>query len=364
MSRRNKYRSFLLRLFGCYGPYHDNAKQIVQLGHGLVRDLHEANKYRFFICLFSVLLGTIFSFDAYGQSNYPLGGLPGAATRMGFGAQGIGIANALTAVKSGDAIGYYNPALTPFQTSPVGTASFGFLPFDRHLNFLNYTQSLKPTAGISIGIINAGVSNIEGRNRDGGVTDTYSTSENVFLFSFGVKLNEQAAIGLTTKVFYYSLFEGVKSTTTGFDIGFVYSLDDEWTVGAVIQDINSKYKWDTSSLYGREGNSTTERFPLRRKLAVSYAPKFFQSRISGELEFISSVMLARIGAEIPIYEGITVRGGVDQISFAGDVTSKPSLGFSFQTPLSTWKPTLHYTYVIEPYSTGGIHLFSLSLNFE
>lgn len=321
-------------------------------------------KYRFFICLFSVLLGTICSFDAYGQSNYALGGSPGAATRMGFGAQGVGVANTLTAVKSGDVIGYYNPALTPFQTSPVGMVSFGFLPFDRHLNFLSYTQSVKPTAGISVGIINAGVSNIEGRNRDGVVTDTYSTSENVFLFSFGVKLNEHVAIGLTTKVFYYSLFEGVKSTTTGFDIGAVYSLDDEWTLGAVIQDINSKYKWDTSNLYGRDGNSTIERFPLRRKLAASYAPKFFQARISAELEFISSITLARIGAEIPLYEGITVRGGVDQISFAGDISSKPSLGFSFQTPLNTWKPTLHYTYVIEPYSTGGIHLFSLSLNFE
>ncbi|MEK6754512.1 MAG: hypothetical protein AABZ02_00005, partial [Bacteroidota bacterium] len=182
------------------------------------------------------------------------------------------MANAFSAVRSDEVTGYYNPALVPFQTHPTAMIAVGFLPLDRNLNFVSYSQSLRPSGGVSVGIINAGVSNLEGRNRDGLVTDTYSTSENEFLLSFGIKVADKVAVGVSAKIFYYSLFEGVASTTVGFDLGLVYTLDDQWTVGLVIHDINSKYKWDTSQLYGREGNTTVDRFPLRRKIGVAYSP--------------------------------------------------------------------------------------------
>ncbi|HAL57766.1 MAG TPA: hypothetical protein DCP63_15170 [Bacteroidetes bacterium] len=298
------------------------------------------------------------------QVSYDLGGLPGAATRLGFGARGIGMANTLTAVKNIEAVGYYNPALTPFQTSRTALISVGFLPFDRHLNALNYSQSLRPSGGMSIGILNAGVSNLEGRNRDGRVTETYSTSENVGIFSFGTKVSEEAALGISAKIFYHSLFEGVKSTTVGFDLGFVYLLSEEWTIGIVVQDINSKYKWDTSQLYGRDGNTTTERFPLRTKLAFGYRPYFLGALLTSEFESAGSVSLARFGIEVPFSDGVELRGGIDQISFGRDIDAKPSIGFSLRAPVETLSPSIDYAFVIEPYSTDGLHLLSLRLRFE
>lgn len=300
----------------------------------------------------------------FAQSDYKLGGLPGVATRMGFGARAIGMANALTAVKNGEAIGYYNPALVPFQPSPSALIAVGFLPLDRNLNFLNYSQSLKPSGGVSLGIINSGVSNLEGRSRDGVVTETYSTSENVGIFSFGTKVDDRIALGISAKIFYYSLFEDVKSTTVGFDIGFLYSMTEEWTVGLVLQDINSKYKWDTSQLYGRDGNTTIERFPLRKRIAVSYSPQFLSATVSTELELIGSTLLNRFGVEAPLYEGFAVRGGIDQIAFEGNINAKPSFGFSLQTPIEFWRPAVHYAYVIEPYSSGGLHFITIKLTFE
>ena len=82
----------------------------------------------------------------------------------------------------------------------------------------------------------------------------------------------------------------------------LYAVNEEWAFGLIVGDINSKYKWDTSSLYGQDGNTTIEHFPLRRRLAVCYAPTFFKSRWSGEIEWIGSTWLSRGGLEIPLHE--------------------------------------------------------------
>jgi hypothetical protein len=177
-------------------------------------------------------------------------------------------------------------------------------------------------------------------------------------------VDDNTALGISTKIFYYSLLEGVSSTTVGFDIGFLTSLTEDLTLGIVIQDINSKYKWDTSSLYGQQGNTTIEKFPLRRKVGLAYASKTFAAIATGEFEWIGSVLLARFGLEKELSEGIAVRGGVDQISFKGEIDAKPSLGFSLQTPIALWNPSVHYAYVFEPYSPGGIHILSIKLSFE
>ncbi|MBF8296252.1 MAG: hypothetical protein HW389_2797, partial [Bacteroidetes bacterium] len=282
-----------------------------------------------FLAVFA--MHSVGSVAADAQNNYDLGGLAGAAMRLGSGARGMGMANALTAVTNADGTGYYNPAVVPYQTHPTAQVSAGFLSLDRNLNFVSYGQSLKPTGGFSLALLNAGVSKIQGRNQDGLPTETYSTSENEFLFTFGTKLHRDFAIGVSAKILYYSLFEGVKSTTVGFDLGLLYTVSEEWAVGAVVGDINSKYKWDTSQLYGNEGNTTIDRFPLRRKIALCYSPGFIKGRVSGEVEWIGTAIISRIGTEIALHENFAVRGGIDQIDFGRKINAKPSIGFSLLT---------------------------------
>ena len=68
--------------------------------------------------------------------------------RMGFGARGMAMGNAMTAVISGDGQSYYNPAIVPFESEPTVAASYGVLSLDRKLNFLSFTESLKPECWI------------------------------------------------------------------------------------------------------------------------------------------------------------------------------------------------------------------------
>jgi hypothetical protein len=295
------------------------------------------------------------------QSGSSIAGLAGAAMRMGFGARGIAMGNSMTAVISGDLQSYYNPAIVPFQSEPTIVAAYGVLSLDRRLNYLSYTKSVKPSAGLSLSIINAGVGNIDGRNREGIHTETFSTSENSFMLTFGLKPVSSFSFGINVKILYYSLFEGVKSTSAALDFGFIYLLSQEITLGAVIQDINAKYKWETSSLYGINGNSSVERFPLRKRIGISWIPADYSSVLSGEFEVIGSASFARIGSEVELFDDINIRGGVDQIALNADLPAKPSLGISARTKLLKWTPAFQYTYVFEPYSPGGIHILSFSL---
>jgi hypothetical protein len=313
----------------------------------------------------TVILSIIFLDVAISQlqSGSSIGGLAGAPMRMGFGARGIAMGNAMTAVINGEIQGYYNPAALPFESAPMLVAAYSILSLDRRLNFLSYTQSLKPNAGISLSIINAGVGNIDGRDGDGVHTQTYSTSENSIMFSFGLQPVSKFSFGVTLKVLYYNFVEGMKSTTAALDIGALYLLTDEFTLGAVVQDVNAKYKWDSSPLYGINGNSSVERFPLRKRIGISWSPSKYSLLISGEFEAIGSATFVRMGSEIEIYDGVQLRGGIDQIALNADLPAKPTLGISVQTKLSTWTPVFQYAYVFEPYSPSGTHILSFSLRF-
>jgi hypothetical protein len=297
------------------------------------------------------------------QSSSSDGGLAGAPMRMGFGARGMAMGNAMTAVISGDVQSYYNPAIVPFESEPTFAATYGVLSLDRQLNFLSYTKSLKPNAGFSLSIINAGVGNIEGYDYDGNHAENYSTSENAFMLSFGIKPTPNFAFGVTAKILYYSLFEGIKSTTAGVDIGAIYLLSEEITLGAVVQDITAKYKWDTSQLYGQLGNSSLDYFPLRKRIGLGWISKNYPIILSGEFESIGSALFFRVGSEIEVYDGVHIRGGIDQIAVNADLPAKPAIGISLKTKVANWTPSFDYAYVFEPYSPSGIHILSLALRF-
>ena len=185
----------------------------------------------------------------------------GSFSRLGFGARGMGMGNALTAVGSGDISPYYNPALAGFAETRTASATFGILSLDRSLNFLSYTQPIQPQAGLSIAFISSGVKNIDGRDADGVHTEDYSTFEDQFLFAFANRVSEQVSLGVAIKLNYSKLFDKVTTTTVGFDAGGYFQITPEVSLGAAIKDIGSKYKWDTSPIYGTDGRQITDQFP-------------------------------------------------------------------------------------------------------
>jgi hypothetical protein len=323
----------------------------------------------------------LFSFVAFAQPKFSeMAVSPGSFSRIGFGARGIGMGNAMSSLTEGELVSYYNPAITPFQENNSFQAGYSFLTLDRALNFFNFTrrfdfystkdtiaETRKPrtTAGLSIGIINSGVSNIDGRDNNGLPTGELSTSENQFFIGLAATVSQKLSLGVSVKFYYYKLYEEITSNSLGFDVGALYRINENFNVSLVIADINSKYKWDTSPIYEQEGIISEDKFPNLRKLGASYRNN--ELGIIGALEFENSsaeTNILRAGVEYNIYDQFFIRGGIDQFNISNtDWPVKPSLGFSFFQPFGNLVVGVDYAFQIEQYSSADRHILSVNFNF-
>lgn len=304
---------------------------------------------------------------------------PGAFSRIGFGARGIGMGNAMSAVTTGNLVSYYNPALSPFQENNSFQTGYSILSLDRSLNFLSFTRKFdfyssksgsdegKPsrTAGISVGIINSGVSGIDGRDNNGLPTGELSTSENQFFLSVANRFSEKFSMGISVKFYYYKLYEEITSNALGLDIGAIYKVNNNWNVSLMISDINSKYEWDTSPIYGQQGLATKDEFPIMKKVGVSYFNP--EIKLLTALEFENSnagTNIIRLGAEYNIFENLFLRGGIDQLNLSNtDSGLKPSLGFSYSKAFGDWIVGVDYAFMVEQYSSSDRHIIGVNLQF-
>ena len=296
--------------------------------------------------------------------------MPGAFSRTGFAARGMGMGNAMSAVTNGNVVAYYHPALGVFQENNSFQTSYSFLSLDRSLNFLSFTKRFEfedttRAAGFSVGVINAGVDNIEERDNQGIKSGTISTSENLIFAGLSNKFSEKFALGVGMRFYYYSLYEDISSTGIGFDIGAIYSFSDNLKVAAKFSDINSQYEWDTTDLYGQEGKNTTENFPLLKTIGISY--RLLQKKLQLAVEFESSnaeTNYLRFGGEFNLYEGLFVRAGMDRLNLSNfDMPVRPSAGFSYFYKLDWVDLGFDYAYVFEPYAPSDKHILGLNFNF-
>jgi hypothetical protein len=302
--------------------------------------------------------------------------MPGAFSRFGFGARGIGMGNAMSAITEGNLIAYYNPALASFQQKNSFQAGYTFLSLDRTLNFLSFTRkfdfysasdSVKPrsTAGLSFGLINSGVSKIDGRDNHGFKTGDLSTSENQFFLGLANRFSDKFALGVSVKFYYYKLYEEISSTGLGFDIGAVYKFNEYFTFSLMISDLNSKYKWDTSPVYGQQGTVKEDKFPVLKKFGISYFNPEYNLLTAIEFENSNAeTNFLRFGIEYNIYDRLFIRGGLDQFNLSNkDFPIKPSLGFSYSYDLNGWIAGFDYAYMLEQNSTSDRHVVGINLIF-
>jgi hypothetical protein len=289
-----------------------------------------------------------------------LSGHAGVFTRMGFGSRGISMGNAMSSVITGDVIGYYNPALSSFQDHHLINLSYSFLSFDRSLNFLSYTKNFKlPNnpeggAGITFSIINSGVSGIDGRDPDGFKTEEYYTSENQFTFAPAIRVSEKVSLGIAFKFYWSRLFEGVTATSLGFDGGVLYKASDRLNFALTIKDINSKYQWSTTDLYGQYGNNTVDKFPRLHTFGISYLLPNNLGLIAADYEVSNKKsQILRMGYEISPVKDISFRAGFDRLDFISKDkfgNSSVMFGVGYQKEVKSYVLGLNYSFVMEPYS--------------
>jgi hypothetical protein len=304
----------------------------------------------------------------------------GAFSRIGFGPRGIAMGNSISAVKDGDLLSYYNPAVSVFQNDNSFQSGYSFLSLDRKLNFVSFTrrfdfysirdsavENRKPrsSAGISVGLINSGVTNIDERDNQGIKKGMLSTSENQYYLSLAVKFSEKVAVGFSAKFYYYKLYQDITSTGLGFDVGLLYSYSKNMTFSFVLSDLNSKYKWDSSPLYNIEGSLTENKFPTGKKVGLSYKFDEYEMLTTAEFYFDNfGTKTLRIGAEYNPIDDLFLRAGLDNFQLNnGDESVKPSFGIGYAKKFANVVIGFDYAFMYEPYSAQDRHIIGIHINF-
>jgi hypothetical protein len=340
---------------------------------------NHAMNQRIKITLILILSFLLFNSNAIAQpKTSQIASLPGAFSRIGFAARGMAMGNAMTAVTTGTINSYYNPANNPFIEDNSILLGYTFLSLDRKLNFVqlskrfiqyqrdsygNKTDEVHSKAGVTFGIINSGVDNIDGRDNSGLQTKMYSTSENLFFLSVGITPSEKLSVGVTAKYYHYSLFDKMSSTGVGFDIGVIYKLFKRLTIGGFIGDINSKYRWDSTPLYGEEGNNFYDYFPVLKRIGVAYLLPKDLGIVALDFETTSyGTKTFKLGSEINLIEYLSLRAGVDRFNLENsDMIPNISLGFGLHHSIMSKYFELNYAFVTEPYAPFDRHIISLGV---
>ncbi len=350
-------------------------------------------------CFSVFVLIFIFKTNAlFGQ----ISGLPGAYSRLGVSPKSIAMGNATSAsIHRHTLHAYHNPALLAFSDSYQGGISFSSLSLDRSYNTLFMQGPIGPDAGLGFSWIHAGVDNIDGRDSDGNPTETYSTSENLFLVSFAKTFGESFAAGLSLRAYHAGLFKEISSSfSVGFDLGVLktFMLEEEHRLSfaIIIKDIRSKYEWDTTPIYNEEGSTSTDKLPVSYNFGVSYFHNNILSlnalQVVGELSHQTATVegrrsitriidgfpvtsietvdlersqtFLRMGLLLQPVSYFSVQLGVDQLGLSGwafTEIAKPALGFSFMAPFQNLDFSFDYAYIFENHSNAGINSLALTV---
>ena len=278
------------------------------------------------------------------------GGSPGAFLRLGVGSRALGMGRAFTAISNDASAAYWNPAGLGGLKMMEFMGSYSILSMERQHNYVGFIMPFKSLGTFGLSWINLGVSEIEGRDGFGQVTEMFSNAETAISLSWGYPVLESLYLGVTAKYLSHSL-ENYRSSGFGFDAGLLYKIVDIFSIGASIKDISTSVKWDTPG-------STKEKFPMVTRLGGAYYhPKI--PLIVG-LDYVmnqNQKATFHMGAEMTgLANMFGVRLGFDNggLAFGGSI-SVPMKNINFQTD---------YCLARDPIDATYSHKFTLQVKFS
>ncbi|MFA6198712.1 MAG: hypothetical protein WC734_06225 [Patescibacteria group bacterium] len=203
---------------------------------------------------------------ALGQSGTDL-----AVLNAGVGARPLAMGGAFTAIADNADAPYWNAAGLGFISSQEITSSQTRLSTDADHYYLSYvTPALGGTIGLSW--IQVGLGNIAQTSRE---VDIHNEVQNIslfsyfssaYLFSYGKKLNDHIAFGLTAKYLSSEMFGISGGSGWGYSLtpGIMLRLAKyPVTVGFKIDELVNTQQW---------GTGTVEHVPPKARLGLSWLP--------------------------------------------------------------------------------------------
>ncbi len=320
------------------------------------------------------------------------GGTAGAFLRLGFGARGMGMGNAISSVPEMGSNGFYNPALVAGLVQRSFETGTSVMAFDRHMHAASASFRLPPAAGLNILLLNAGVSNIDGRSVSGYPTGNFNANDYLIQTSFGVRSNNRFSFGASLKFVLSNYHPEIpNSVAFGLDAGILFRASETTIFSLVAKDLLLTHQWQANELYGGQDQlEQNDFFPTTLLAGVSHRLLEGKVIISGELitfiqenQFYKRVtntdfnpptnqverentttahVAVQFGALYQIHERFRLSAGFTQrdVEFAGNESF--SSGFSILLPFDAYMPSIDYALSMEPNVRTFIH--SISFRFH
>jgi hypothetical protein len=287
------------------------------------------------------------------------GGYAGAFLRLGLGARGMAMGNAQVATADQGFGFYYNPAAQPYLEKFSANFSYSFMSLDRRFNYLGISSPLKPQAGLSLGWIYSGVSDIPGYDSRGFESGKINHGLHAIYFSFGIFIVPQRlSVGINAKYLREDLSDedfDYDGSGFGADLGILFRLIDDLSLGYLIKDLNASLRSNTNNIFDR-GLEKDNQFPISHRLGFFYRTPVDWASIAYDFEWSDAgENKNHFGAEFRI-PGVAGRIGydTDHFTFGGGLEIDRYLNI---------KATLDYAFISSTIDEGVSHIFSWQLAF-
>ena len=294
---------------------------------------------------------------------YPkgVGGYAGSFLRIGTTARSMAMGGGFSAAVDNGFAAYHNPASLPFLEKRHVSVLHHFLPLDRHLVSASFATSLPPTGGLGIGLVNAGVGSIDGRDLAGHQTGTLSADEYAIYFCFSNRILEGVSLGVNVKLLYHVLpvDGGHSSKGTAVDVGIMVRRFKNLDLGLVIQDLYGAYVWNTSDIFEEKGRSYEDPFPTQVRLGFVYRPGRFN--VTGDYTYFSvgktgRAHRIRMGGEFKPMPQVALRAGANNFS--------PAVGAGLNYSLLKRNDAhVDYAFILGRRGEGFSHIFTYVFTF-
>jgi hypothetical protein len=277
-----------------------------------------------------------------------------AFLKLGVSGRGTGMADAGSAIVSGAAATYYNPAgLVPDDAVPV-PSQLMFMHRewiqDTRMEFLGTSVSLGDNNALGASINSTTVSDIEVRTRPGPADGTFSSREFSVGLSFAHRFSPDLRVGLTGKFLYQKIFVDEGSGYAA-DLGAIWqSPVDSLMVGAAVCNIGSM------------GQLRSERttLPALFRIGPAYTFRISQDQLDATVaaDFVRILPERRnylnTGAEVKFNSLFAVRGGYQFGSEGRGLTLGVGVSYGILV--------LDYAFAKISSDLGDAHTISLALN--
>jgi hypothetical protein len=230
-----------------------------------------------------------------------------------------------------------------------------FLSLDRRLSAAGFSMPLGDRGALGLGILQAAVTDIDGRDTNGKHTENLADTRNAVSFVFGFRPHTRVTLGVALKAFFRNTADQTASGT-GFDVGASARVWNDLIVTVGGRNLGASWPWNSDYWSDALRIQKDDKIPEAFTCSVGSRGLPWGLRAGvGLLKIRDEEVVISGGIAFPVTEALVIRGG--------GTSDDPELGLGFQTGLPFADILIDYSFGSGEITSDSIHRVSLATRF-